>query len=313
MDSSSPKIIFLGTPEFATPALNALVKNNLKPILVITQPNKPAGRNKKLAPPPIKQVALENNIPLTQPANKKELKKVFENNKADVCVLVAYGMIIPEEILDKPKFGFLNLHPSLLPKYRGSSPLQSALLSGDEQTGITIMKLNDKMDEGPIVAQKEIKIKSDDNAETLHDELSKIGAELLIRILPDYLSGKIKLTPQNDNQATYTKMIKREDGKINWQKSALEVERQFRAFYPWPGIFTNLGKKRLKIVKIGVLKGDFKPDLSPGEVFLGPNQELAVKCKEGAVKLISVQLEGKKEMSGIVFLRGQRDLLGRKL
>jgi len=308
-----PKIIFLGTPEFALPTLENLIKNDLGPALVITQPDKRIGRKQTLAPPPVKELALANNLPVAQPASKQELKEIFSKHQVDVCVLVAYGMIIPPEILEKPKFGFLNLHPSLLPKYRGSSPIQSAILNGEQETGISIIKLTDQVDAGPIVAQEKIDIKPKDNAEILHDKLAKLGAELLVEILPDYLAGKLELKPQDDSKATYTEMIKREHGQINWQKNALDLERQFRAFYPWPAVFTHLAEKRLKIANLGLLEGDFSPNLAPGQVFLGPNNELAVKCSEGAVVLNSVQPEGKKEMSGQDFLRGQKDLIGKRL
>jgi len=309
----TPKIIFLGTPEFALPALEALIKHGLAPAFVITQPDKPVGRKQNLSPPPVKALALANNLEVLQPENKKELQRVFNENEADVCVLVAYGMIVPDDVIDKPRPGFLNLHPSLLPKYRGSSPIQTALLNGDKKTGISIIRLTNQVDAGPILVQRELAVQEDDNAEILHDKLANLGAELLIEILPKYLSGEVEPVPQDGSKATYTEMIKREDGAINWSKTALEIKRQFRAFYPWPGIFTHLDKKRLKIANLSVLEGDFKANLAPGQVFLGQNQELAVKCGDGAVSLISVQLEGKKEMTAEEFLRGQKELVGKIL
>ena len=320
MSDYRSKIIFLGTPDFALPTLKALIENDLKPVLVITQPDKPVSRKQELTPPPIKELALANNLPVAQPNNKEELLEIFNQYQVDVCVLVAYGMIITEEVLLKPKFGFLNLHPSLLPKYRGPSPIQATLLNGDSETGMSIIELTNKVDAGSIVAQKKLKIESSDNAETLHDKLAQLGAELLVEVLPDYLAGNVKANPQDDMQATYTKKIDREDGEIDWQKKAIEIKRQFQAFYPWPGIFTHLAKKRLKIINLSLLEGDFPalqqgkdPDLALGEVFLGPDSELAVKCSDGAISLTSIQLEGKKEMSGQEFLRGQKDLIGKIL
>lgn len=306
------KIIFLGTPEFAVPTLKKIIENNLKPFLVITQPDKPVGRTQKLTPPPIKDLALEHGIEILQPENKDELAKIFEINDCDVAILVAYGMIIPDSTLQKPKMGFLNLHPSLLPKHRGSSPIQQAILDGDEKTGVTVMKLSDKVDAGPILAQKEIAIHPSENYLQLSQRLAEAGAELLVSLIPDYLANKIDLKPQDHSQASYTKIISRADGQIDWQKTALEIDRQFRAFYPWPGVFTHISKKRLKIAKLSLLKGDSAQKLA-GEVFLGPNKELAVKSGAGAVILELVQLEGKKEVSGPEFLHGHKDLVGKIL
>lgn len=313
MFDQKPKIIFLGTPDFALPTLEALIKNNLAPFLVITQPDKPVSRKQTITPPPVKKLALANNLSVAQPNNKEELLKIFNEQPVDVCVLVAYGMIITEAVLSKPKFGFLNLHPSLLPKYRGSSPIQTALLNGDAETGMSIIELTNKVDAGPIVVQKKLKIESSDNAETLHNKLAELGAELLVEVLPDYLAGKIKPKPQDDMQATYTKKIDREDGEIDWQKKAIEIKHQFQAFYPWPGSYCHLDEKRLKIVNLSLLEGDLGANLQPGEVFLGPNQELAAKCGQDAISLVSVQLEGKKETSGQEFLRGYKNLIGKIL
>jgi len=313
MNITKPKIIFLGTPEFALPILETLIKNDLAPVLVVTQPDKKVGRRQNLAPPPIKEMALANSLAVAQPNNKKELAEIFSRQNFDVAVLVAYGMIIPDEILAKPKFGFLNLHPSLLPKYRGSSPIQMVLLNSDNKTGVSIIELVKAVDAGPIVAQAEIEIKLSDNAQTLHDKLAKLGAVLIVKTLPDYLVGQIEPKLQDESLATFTKIIEREDGLINWQKTASQIERQFRAFYPWPGVFTHLAGQRLKIANLGVLEGDFGLSLGPGTVFLGPNGELAVKCGQGVLELKMVQLEGKKEMPGQEFLRGQKDLLGKIL
>jgi len=311
-NSYQPKIVFLGTPQFAVPTLKALIAHSLKPVLVITQPDKPVGRSSQPVPSPVKQIALENNIDLAQPATKKDLSKLFEDLEVDVCILVAYGMILPEEVLAKPKYGWLNLHPSLLPKYRGASPIQSAILNGDPTTGITLMKISAEMDAGPIIMTEKIKINSADKAEDLGNKLFQLGAELIIKVLPDYLSGKIEPKAQAENLVTMTKMISKEDGQIDWQKSAIDIDRQFRAFYPWPATFTYLDKKRLKIANLGLLEGDFS-ELATGELFLTSSGELAVKCGDGAISLLSIQLEGKKEVSGKEFLNGYKDLVGKVL
>ncbi|MFA6410000.1 MAG: methionyl-tRNA formyltransferase, partial [Candidatus Buchananbacteria bacterium] len=255
MPNLNPKIIFLGTPEFAVPALQALVQGGFLPALVITQPDKPVGRNQQLTPPPVKEFALANNLTIAQPKNKKELEKIFANNDCDVCILAAFGMIIPDDCLAKPKFGFLNIHPSLLPEFRGSAPIQQAILDGHKTTGVSIIKLVKEVDAGPIYAQKEIPILAQDNAQTLGAKLAFVGAQLLVEILPDFLAQKIKPTLQSDNLATFTKIIERDDGRVDWQQTAGQIDRQFRAFFPWPGVFTHLAGKRLKIANLSVLEG----------------------------------------------------------
>ncbi|MEA3272416.1 MAG: methionyl-tRNA formyltransferase [Patescibacteria group bacterium] len=229
MRKTAKTLIFFGTPEFATPSLKALQKK----------------------------------FKVFQPKNITEIPA-----NTDIAVVAAYGHIIPKKILEIPKFGFLNIHPSLLPKYRGPSPIQNAILNGDKETGVSIMLLDKKMDSGPILAQKKVKINENETYETLRNRLAEIGAKLLIKTLLDYVSGKIKPKPQNHKKATYTKLLKREDGKIDWSKPAEEIERMVRAYHPWPGTWTELNGKRLKII------------------------------------LNRVQLEGKKEMSLDEFLRG---------
>ena len=308
-----PKIVFLGTPDFSLSSLKALIESDFKPVLVVTQPDQPVGRKQKFTPPPIKELAADSNLKIFQPKNKIELKKIFTEQDFDLAILVAYGMIIPAEILAKPKLGFLNLHPSLLPQYRGSSPIQTAILNGDAETGVTIIKLTDQVDAGPVIASEKIKISPEDNSEILSQRLADLGGQLLISILPDYLSGKIQPEIQDEKKASFTGLMKREDGLINWQKSAPEIRRQFLAFYPWPGVFSHLDGKRVKIANLSVLEGDFDPNLRPGELFFGPNGSLAVKCGQGGIELKTVQLEGKKEMIGKDFLRGQKDLAGKIL
>ncbi|MFA6215909.1 MAG: methionyl-tRNA formyltransferase, partial [Patescibacteria group bacterium] len=257
MQELKPKIIFLGTPEFAVPSLLALIANGFKPVLAITQPDKPAGRKQELTPPPIKQAALQNEILVLQPPAKNDLAEIFLQYRPDLCVLVAYGSIIPKDCLNQPRGGFLNIHPSLLPKYRGSSPIQTAILNGEKETGVSIIQLVSQVDAGPIIAQKTMAIAETDNAETLSKKLAELGAELLIEILANYLAGRILPKPQDESKATFTAMISREDGQINWQKTAAEIQRQFRAFYPWPGVFTQISGQRLKIANLSVLEGNF--------------------------------------------------------
>jgi len=305
--------VFLGTPEFSIPVLHALVNSAYRPDVVLTQPDKPAGRKMALTPPPVKQFAKEYDLTVKQPENKKELTELIKKIKPDICILVAFGMIIPNELLTLPKYGWINIHPSLLPKYRGSSPIPTAIISGDNETGVSIIKLINKVDAGDILAQQHLEIAANDNTETLGVKLSDLAGRMLIDILPQYLDDKLKMSVQNDEQATYTAIIDRGNGLIDWHQSAIEIYRKFRGFYPWPGIFTYLGGKRLKIANLSVLEGVFDHNLATGTLFLSPTGELAVKCSQGAVLLDNVVLEGKKEVSGQDFIRGQKNIIGQIL
>lgn len=301
--------IFLGTPEFAVPCLEKLTNTEFKPELVITQPDKPVGRHQKVKPPPVKEVALSNGLELWQPESLKDLNdKEKQQFSCDLAIVVAYGKIIPEEILKLPRLGFVNIHPSLLPKYRGASPMQSAILNGDTESGTSLILLDKELDHGPILAQEKISLNPDETASSLHDKLADLSADLLIKTIPEYAQGEIKPAPQDDSKATFTEQLNREDGKINWTKTADEIERQFRAFHPWPGVYTLWDGQRLKILDLE--KFDFHGQ--PGKIFVEKNQ-LGVNCKEGAVIFKKVQLEGKKEMESEKFVKGQREVEGKLL
>ncbi|MFA6322004.1 MAG: methionyl-tRNA formyltransferase [Candidatus Buchananbacteria bacterium] len=313
MKTSPAKIIFLGTPEFAVPALLKLVEAGYLPELVITQPDRPAGRKQELIAPPVKVAALKLGLKVIQPNNKKELIEIIKSQPIDLAILVAFGMIIPKEILTWPRLGFLNLHPSLLPAYRGSSPIQTAILNGETKTGVSIIGLTDKVDAGPIYIQKESAIDDKDTAEDVFKKMAVIGAEQIVNILPGYLMGEIMPKIQDDKLATFTKIFDRQDGQINWQNSAQQILRQFKAFFPWPGIFTHYAGKRLKIANLSVSEGNSEGNSVPGTIFLTNSGQLAVGCGQGAVVLDKIQLEGKKEMSGRDFFAGQKDLVGKVL
>lgn len=300
----SLKVVFMGTPDFAVPSLKKLIEEGYDVMLVVTQPDRPAGRGKKLTPPPVKVVAEEAGIPVYQPEKVKEneeLKKKLSEINPDLIVVAAYGKILPEWLLNLPKYGTINVHASLLPKYRGASPIQWALLNGEEETGVTIMKVIPKLDAGDIISQKRVKIERDDNAQTLHDKLAKLGAELLTETIPLYVSGKLKPVPQKEEEATYCPQIKKEMGKIDWRKSAEEIFNQIRAFTPWPSAFTELKGKLVKITKAQPVKGEGKP----GEV-IRADRELIVATGKGALKVEKLKPEGRKEISGEEFIRGYR-------
>jgi methionyl-tRNA formyltransferase len=302
------KIIFMGTPDFSVPILSALVEN-YKVIAIVTQPDKKVGRKQTLTPSPIKEIALANKIEVLQPekilGNVEFIRRINDINP-DLIVIAAYGLILPKEILDIPKYGVINVHASLLPKYRGASPIQAAILNGDKETGVTIMLVNEKMDEGDILTQKTITITDNDNFGSLHNKLSVLGTNLLIETLPKWLNEEIVPQKQDESQATYCKLITKEDGKIDWHKSAVEIERQVRALNPWPGTWTIWGNKNLKVIKSKVYK--VNKVYKVGEVFK-VNDGLVVKCGQGVLEILELQLEGRKPMTAKEFLNGNPKIL----
>ncbi len=311
------RIIFMGTSDFAVPSLEKLINNKSYEIVgVFTQPDKPVGRKQELTPSPVKKLAQVNNLPIFQPETlkNKEAEEQIKKLNPDVIIVIAYGQIIPQNILDIPKFQTLNIHGSLLPKYRGASPIQSAILNCEKETGVTIMLLDKKMDHGPVLTQETEAINSNDTYETLHEKLANLGVELLEETLPKWFSGKITPQEQNHDEATYTKIITREDGKINWKNTAEKIDCQIRAFDPWPGTFTLWKGKRLKIKKARILDpniGCVESDI--GKTFKTAGDELAINCGQGSLVLETVQLEGKKETSGEEFIKGYPEILNSSL
>lgn len=304
------RIAVMGTPEFAIPSFEALRSDSRFTIAaVITQPDKPVGRSKQLQPSPVKKWATAAGLPVLAPDKVKDNTELFEQLKTldlDVIVVAAYGKILPQEILDIPKHGVINVHGSILPKYRGASPIAAAILNGDSQTGVTIMKMELAMDTGPVIGTSSpVNIAPSDTTATLSDKLSQIGAQTLLKHLPDYLDGKITPTPQDNTQATSVKLISKEDGLVNWQEDAKMIERKIRAYQPWPSAFTKLDGKILKVLRAEVL-----PETStPGKVWQTPDGYPAVFAGNGSLKLLEVQLEGKKSTTGVDFLRGYPKLL----
>lgn len=299
----------MGTPDFSVPVLNALIEN-FNVIAVVTQPDKKVGRKQVLTPSPVKKVALANKLEVLQPDKVRgnaEFIRRLKKLSPDLIVVAAYGLILPKEILDIPKYKVINVHASLLPKYRGASPIQAAILNGDKETGITIMLVNEEMDEGPMLAQKTITINDNDNFGSLYNKLSVLGANLLLETLPKYLSGQILSIPQDDSKATYFPKITKEMGKIDWHKSASEIERQIRAFTPWPGSFTLWNNKVLKIHKVKYNNNNYNYNI--GEMFK-LNEGIGIKCGQGALEILELQLEGKKPMTDKEFLNGYPKIIG---
>lgn len=282
-------VIFFGTSDFAVPSLEALSNDpRFQVTLIVTQPDRPVGRHAVLTPPPLKVSATKFGIPVLQPEKIKELQDVKLD--ADVFVVASYGKILPQWLLDIPKHGCVNVHGSLLPRWRGASPIQAAIAAGDTETGVTIMKMDADLDHGPIITAAAEPIRSDDTGGSLHDRLAELGAKTLPDALAGYLDGTITASEQDHANATTCRTLTRDDGKIDWSKSAAEIERLVRAYNPWPGTWTELDTKRVKI-------------LSAKE----GNSGLAMLCGDGAfLELVTVQPEGGKPMSGQDYQNGKR-------
>ena len=328
--SNGLKVVFLGTPEFAAPILEKLASSSpphqnwcggrYKPIAVFCAPDKPVGRKQVLTHPPVKILAQKYNIPVFQPANSRELIYTLKSIPHTLIITVAYGLILPREVLKTPKFGCLNIHPSLLPKYRGPSPIQAAILAGDTETGVTIYKMDEQIDHGPILITNHLSLITQKfTTPELSKILAELGADLLLKILPDYLAGKIAPQPQDETQAICAKIITKQDGRIDWQKSAAEIERQIRAYDPWPGSFTKFNGQKLKIIKATLGKAKTNKQIYPeqkrgvGKIFLTETGELAVQCGQGYLITKTLQLEGGKLLPANNFLRGHQDIIGQIL
>jgi len=313
------KIIFMGTPEFGAIILEGLIKANFKPILVVTAPDKPVGRKQiitgELTPPPVKISAQKYNIPVLQPKELKAISYKLKAMKPELIIVAAYGQILPKEILEIPKYGCLNVHPSLLPRWRGASPIQYTILNGDKETGVTIILMTEKVDEGDVIAISKFQITNPKiTYPELLKELAHRGTKLLCETIPEWVNNEIKPKPQNNLEATYTKILKKEDGKIDWKKPAEYIERQIRTFCPWPGSFCFLDEKQIKILKADVLKQTKNgPFGVPGKTFLAPNDKIAVQTGKDFLVIEKLQLEGRKPMSSEEFLRGHLKFSGKIL
>lgn len=308
------KIIFMGTPEFSAIILEGLCQAGHKPILVVTETDKPAGRKQILTPPPVKVLAQKYQIPTAQPEKILNFKSKILNLKPDLIVVAAYGKTLPKEILEIPNLGCLNVHPSLLPRWRGPSPIQYAILNGDKKTGATIMLMDEKIDHGPILSQREIMIEEKETGKTLQEKLANLGTHLLLETIFQLEKGMIKPQPQDEGKVTYSKVLTREDGKINWEKTAEEIERQIRAFELWPENFTlwekNDNLSRIKILKARVFIPTSAVGYPAGKTLAVPQNEIGVQCGKGFLVIERLQLEGKKETNSEDFLRGHPDFIG---
>jgi len=299
------RIIFMGTAELACRPLEALCVD-FQIVAVVTQPDRPRGRDLKLQPSAVKAFAAKRALPILQPARVREPQFIEEVRALapDLIVVVAFGQIIPQAILDLPRYGCLNVHTSRLPRHRGAAPIQWAIAEGDSETGVTIMKMDAGLDTGPILTQARTPIIEDDTAATLHDRLGDLGAELLIKTIPDYAAGKIAPVPQPADGATYARKITKEDGLIDWQQPARTIHNRVRAFVPWPGAYTGREAKGtrslMKIWKTAPVNAAGEP----GKVLASEAGELLVGCGEGALRILEVQREGGRRMSTAEYLAG---------
>jgi methionyl-tRNA formyltransferase len=300
------RVVFMGSPDFALPTLQALAKN-YHLTGVVTQPDRPAGRGRKMTPPPVKVLAQELDLPVIQPPRVREPEAMAQIRewRPDVIVVAAFGQILKTDLLELPPHGCVNVHASLLPRWRGAAPINAAILHGDSQTGITIMKMDPGMDTGPIISTQAIPIEPDDTAGSLSVKLAQLGADLLVETLPTYLSGELQPQPQPEDETliTYAPRIQKAEGELDFSESAETLSRRVRAFQPWPGTFTRWKEQRLKIHRAQAVDTP-SPGTGIRTIFEG---RPAIGAAEGLFVLDEVQPSGKKSMPGEVFLRGARD------
>ncbi len=303
---NNKRIVFMGTPEFAVPVLKSLI-DNYSVVLVVTQPDKEVGRKKEIKFSPIKELALKYNIEVFQPVKiRNEYDRILEV-KPDIIITCAYGQIIPNILLETPLYGAINVHASLLPKLRGGAPIHKAIIDGYVETGITIMYMNEKMDEGNIIFQESIKISEKDNVGTLHDKLSILGSELLLKVLPSIFNKTNESIPQNNEEATYAYNIKREDELIDFNKPVREVYNKIRGLFPFPVSYAILKKENIKILESEI--GENSKG-KPGEITNIYKAGIGVQCKDKEIIIKRIKPEGKKEMDVKEFLNGRKNLKG---
>lgn len=320
MNQQKLRVLFFGTPYFSSVTLRALLQDHRYSIIgVVTQPDKPAGRGQSIQASPVKLLAIENQIAVFQPnkirgSESEFLEEISKLGEVDFGVVVAFGQILPQSILDYPKFGCINVHASLLPRWRGAAPIQRALLAGDSKTGVCIMKMEAGLDTGPVYSSSEIEITDLDSASSLHDRLSDIGGELLVKTLPLIANG---LTPtiQAEDGVTYADKIRPSDLLINWEESSQNISLKIRTFSPKPGAYCFLNSKRLKILKVKKAENvrASSPDISAGYILKNSEQGIVIKTGDGFIVVLELQLEGKKAMPVSEFLKGYPGLEGEVL
>jgi methionyl-tRNA formyltransferase len=313
LSNPSWRIVFFGTPSFALPSLETLIQGSDEVVAVVTQPDREKGRGRKVIASPVKELALQKGLSLLQPEKVKEasFEEKLKGFGADLFVVAAYGQILPKALLSLPKHGAMNVHASLLPKYRGSAPIARAILDGEKETGVTTILMDEGMDTGDILLQSEIRIHDDETTETLQDRLASLGARVLAETLEKMKRGEIRPTPQDHSKATYAPMLRKEDGHIHWTKEADEIDRQVRAFHPWPGAYTVWQGKMIKIYRGEVRQG--KATGKPGTVLWVGTDFIEIETGKDSYLLKEVQPEGKRRMSVRDFLSGHPVSVGEVL
>jgi len=304
---SRPRIIFMGTPDFAVSSLEACFDLG-EVVAVVTQPDKPKGRGNTLTAPPVKELALARGVPVFQPVKLRTppFAEELRRFEPDVCVVTAYGRILPKDLLDLPKKGCVNVHGSLLPRFRGAAPIQWSIAYGDTETGVTLMVMDEGLDTGPMLAMKRLPIGPEDTSATMYPKLAALGGELLRESLPAYLSGELKPVPQPSEGMVLAPIIEKDEGKLDFNRPAIALERRLRAFTPWPGAFTTLGGKLVKVHRVRVAEGQG----TPGTVLAAGPEGLEVACGEGSLVLLDIQPEGKRVMKAAEFLMGHKLVVG---
>jgi len=308
---SAATILFAGTPEFAQASLRALVESNNKPAVVLTQPDRPSGRGKKITPSAVKSYAESQQIDVWQPVTLKdaEIVRKIASLNPDVIIVAAYGLILPQAVLDIPQYGCVNVHASLLPRWRGAAPIQQSILHGDAETGICLMQMEAGLDTGPVFACADTPIASDETAGDLHDRLATMGGELLASRLRDILDGTLKSQPQDESKATYAKKIRRQDAMIDWNTEAENIHRQIRAYNPVPGANFELDDETIKCWQAEIETG---VDGHAGKILQADKKGVVVACRSGALRLMELQRPGKKRVTGAEFA-AQKNLVGKRL
>ena len=304
------KIIYMGTPQFAVPPLRALRHAGHDIIAVVTRTDKPAGRGKVLTPPPVKTAALDLGVPVQQPKRVRAPESVaaIQALAPDVIVVAAYGQILPKELLELPTYGCINIHASLLPAYRGAAPVNWAIINGEPETGVTIMQMDEGMDTGAMLLREAVAIGPRDTTGSMLEKLSLLGSRMVVEALAGLADGTLTPVPQDHGKATLAPLLKKEDGRIDWDRPAAEIHNRVRGLFPWPGAYTHLDGRLVKILESDVVEGSGEP----GAFIGGPHGTLHVGTGKGLLRVVTLQPEGKKPMTAAEFLRGHRGLAGKR-
>ena len=306
------RLVFFGTPDFAASALRALIDQDEEIVAVVTQPDRPKGRNRKLAAPPVKVLAESHGIPVVQPESVKgpEFMEWLREQRVELAVVAAYGKIIPQSILELPEYGFINIHASLLPKHRGASPIQRAVMDGDVESGVTIMQMDVGLDTGDMLLKRKVPIEPQTTAAMLHDDLAAVGGEALTEFLCMLRTGQVNPEPQDDALSTYAPLMSKKDGEVDWSRSAEDVYNLVRGVFPWPGAYTFHEGRRIRLYPFEGWSEESVVDSAPGSIVGADGEGIRVACGTGFVSLGGVQLEGRRAVDPVQFLQGYELDLG---